>query len=184
MREDLAKLSKEGLTAFINNAGKNGNPTLSGANLSGANLSGANLSGANLSGANLSGADLYRANLSGANLSGANLSGANLSGANLSGANLSGATLSGANLSGANLNETNLNGARGICRIGAAGMSSRGDDLYAVVRDRGFMIKAGCFWGTDEQFEVRVLKKKGEGHLYLAALTFLRAWYATQSTQA
>ena len=119
MREDLAKLSKEGLTAFINNAGKNGNPTLSGANLSGANL-----------------------------------------------------------------NETNLNGARGICRIGAAGMSSRGDDLYAVVRDRGFMIKAGCFWGTDEQFEVRVLKKKGEGHLYLAALTFLRAWYATQSTQA
>ena len=139
---------------------------LGGAYLSGADLRGAYLSGAYLIGANLSGAYLSGANLSGAYLSGAYLSGANLSGANLSGANLSRANLSRANLIGANLIGANLGGGkkligiRPVLTIGPIG--SRADYLTAYITDAGVMVKAGCFFGSLDEFSAAVAKTHGE----------------------
>ena len=137
---------------------------LSRADLSGADLSGANLSGANLSGADLSGANLYVANLSGANLYGAGLSGAGLSGADLSGANLSGADLSEANLSGAGLSGANLSGEeligdRPVFQIGPIG--SRCSYFIAYLTDRGIKLRAGCFFGTVQEFRKQLAKEHG-----------------------
>jgi Pentapeptide repeats (8 copies) len=144
---------------------------LSGANLSGADLGGADLSSANLSSANLSGADLGGADLSSANLRGANLSGANLSSANLSSANLSGADFGGAYLSGAK-----LVGTRPILQIGPLG--SRADYLVAYFTDTGVRIRAGCFFGSLEEFSAAVVKTHGEsdyGREYAAAISMIEA---------
>ena len=115
------------------------------------------------------------ANLVGADLEGADLRGANLVGADLKRTNLRGAYLWGANLWGANLEGTNLRGAKNISAIYVPGMSARGDYLYAVQHKDALMIKAGCWWGTIDEFEARVKEVKGEGHLYLLASAFLRA---------
>jgi len=155
--------------------------TKSGADLSGADLSGAYLSDANLSGANLSGAYLSGANLSGAYLRGADLSGANLSGAylrdaNLSGANLSGAYLRDADLSGADLSGAKLVGKRPIIQIGPIG--SRSDYLVAYMTDAGIHIKAGCFFGTRDEFIAAVAAEHGDnehGREYTAAIAFIDA---------
>ena len=173
---------------------------LSGAYLSGANLSGANLSGANLSGANLSDANLSDANLSGAYLSGANLRDASLSDAYLSGAYLSGAYLSGAYLSGANLSDANLSGAylsganlrdaslsdaylsgdekligdRPVFILGPIG--SRCDYFTAYITDKGLRLRAGCFFGTRDEFSKKLDGEHGDnshGREYRAALALV-----------
>jgi hypothetical protein len=128
--------------------------------LSEADLRGADLRGANLRGADLSEADLRWADLSGANLSGADLSEADLRGADLSGANLSRADLHKADLHGADLSGADLSGAIWIISIYIPDMSSRGDYLYAVRHNTGWMFKAGCFWGTAEEFRSRIADRK------------------------
>jgi len=141
------------------------------ANLYGANLYRADLTGADLYGANLSGADLSEADLSEAHLTIANLYGANLSGANLSGANLYRANLYGANLSGANLYGANLSGAIGIMQFGP--MPTSGRIIYAVRHDSGWMVQAGCFWGTLDKLEEEV-KAVHNCPMYLGIIQLLR----------
>ena len=143
---------------------------LSGAELSGAYLRGANLRGANLRGANLSDADLSDADLSGANLRGANLRGAELSGADLSGAYLSGANLSGANLSGGE----KLIGDRPVFILGPIG--SRCDYFTAYITDKGLRLRAGCFFGTRDEFSKKLDGEHGDnshGREYRAALALV-----------
>ncbi len=149
---------------------------LYGANLRGADLYGADLRGANLGDANLRGANLYGANLGGADLYGANLGGADLGDANLYGANLRGANLYGANLRGADLGGKKLAGARPFIQIGPIG--SRSDYLQAFVTDRGLMIRAGCFFDTRDQFELRIVETHGDNEHaqeYRAALALIDA---------
>jgi uncharacterized protein YjbI with pentapeptide repeats len=130
---------------------------LAGAYLAGAYLAGAYLAGANLAGANLAGANLASANLASANLASANLASANLAGANLAGAYLAGAYLAGANLAGANLAGAYLaggeilKGERPILQIGPIG--SRCAYFAAFLTDKGLRLRAGCFFGSREEFE-------------------------------
>ena len=126
---------------------------------------------ADLYGANLRGADLYGADLYGAGLRGANLRGADLRGANLGGADLGGADLYGAGLGG-----KKLAGARPFIQIGPIG--SRSDYLQAFVTDRGLMIRAGCFFGARDQFELRIVETHGDNEHaqeYRAALALIDA---------
>jgi hypothetical protein len=137
-------------------------------------LSGANLYRADLSGANLSGAYLYRADLYRADLSRANLSEANLYRADLSRANLSEANLYRADLSRANLSE-----AKNILFVGPIG--SRGDITYIVRHDDALCVKCGCFWGTMDEFAVRVEAEHGDnehGIAYRAVIEFVKAYAA------
>ena len=105
----------------------------------------ANLSSANLSGADLSGAYLYGAYLYGAYLAGAYLRSAYLSGADLTGADLTGAKIS---------EGYTLIGLRPFFQLGPIG--SRNDHLLSFITDKGIMIKAGCFFGTIEEFKQAV----------------------------
>ena len=153
-----------------------GGADLGGANLYGADLRGADLGGADLGGADLRCADLYGADLYGADLYGANLRGADLRGADLRCADLYGADLYGANLYGANLGGKKLAGARPFIQIGPIG--SRSDYLQAFVTDRGLMIRAGCFFDTRDQFELRIVETHGDNEHaqeYRAALALIDA---------
>jgi uncharacterized protein YjbI with pentapeptide repeats len=144
------------------------------ANLAGANLDGANLNGANLDGASLAGACLAGANLNGAYLDGANLARANLNGAYLDGANLDGASLAGACLAGANLSGKKLIGNRPILMIGPIG--SRCSYFTSYITDAGVMLRAGCFFGTVEEFKAKLIQEHGENNHrqeYEAALTLI-----------
>ena len=94
------------------------------------------------------------ANLTGANLTGANLGGANLTGANLTGAYLGGAYLAGANLVGAYLVGAYLVGERPIIQIGPIG--SRCAYFVAYLTDQGLRLRAGCFFGTRDEFEKKL----------------------------
>jgi uncharacterized protein YjbI with pentapeptide repeats len=153
---------------------------LAGANLARANLDGAKLDGANLDGAYLVGAYLVGANLAGATLDGANLVGANLDGANLVGANLDGAYLARANLAGANLALANLDGAllmgeRPIFQIGPIG--SRCTYFTAYLTSEGVKLRAGCFFGTVDEFTAKLLEEHGDNiHAkeYRAALDLIQ----------
>ena len=107
---------------------------------------------------------------------GANLRSANLSGADLRGANLGGADLGDADLGGANLGGKKLAGARPFIQIGPIG--SRSDYLQAFVTDRGLMIRAGCFFDTRDQFELRIVETHGDNEHaqeYRAALALIDA---------
>jgi hypothetical protein len=154
---------------------------LAGANLVGANLAGANLGGAylaraNLGGANLGGAYLVGANLGGANLGGAYLVGANLDGANLDGAYLAGANLVGANLAGANLARAKLIGGRPVFQVGPIG--SRCDYLISYLTDCGVKIRAGCFFGSLDEFvsSVKETHRDNEhAREYMAAVSLIQA---------
>ena len=117
-----------------------------------------------------------RADLRGADLGGANLYGADLGGADLGDADLYGANLYGANLRGANLRGKKLAGARPFIQIGPIG--SRSDYLQAFVTDRGLMIRAGCFFDTRDQFELRIVETHGDNEHaqeYRAALALIDA---------
>ena len=123
-------------------------------------------------------ANLGGANLRGANLRGANLGGANLGGAYLRGADLGGADLRGAYLRGAILSDTekvSITSSRPCLRINSLG--SRNDELFLWLTDEGPFVRAGCFWGTLEEFEVAVKKKHGDNEHareYVAALALFR----------
>ena len=93
----------------------------------------------------LSRADLTRANLYGANLTRANLYGANLSGANLDGANLDGALLV---------------GERPIFQIGPIG--SRCAYFMAYLTSEGVKLRAGCFFGTVDEFTAKLSEEHGD----------------------
>ena len=100
----------------------------------------------------LEAAVVARANLVGANLVGANLDGAYLDGAYLDGAYLGGANLVGAYLGGANLvGGEILKGERPILQIGPIG--SRCAYFVAFLTNKGLRLRAGCFFGTREEFE-------------------------------
>ena len=125
---------------------------------------GAYLDGANLVGANLDGASLARANLVGANLDGANLARANFARANLDGAYLDG--------------KSTLIGERPIFMIGPIGSESR--TFMAYITSQGPRIRAGCFFGTREEFLARLKNKHGgnaHAQEYMAALALIDAHF-------
>ena len=121
---------------------------------------------ADLSSANLSSADLSSANLSSANLSSANLRYADLSSANLSSANLSSADLSSADLSSANLSSADLRYAltdKRYIQIGGIGSVKR-MTTYCFEDD---IVWCGCFTGTLERFEAKVIETHSVSEQYL-----------------
>ena len=86
------------------------------------------------------------------------------------------ADLYGANLRGADLGGKKLAGARPFIQIGPIG--SRSDYLQAFVTDRGLMIRAGCFFGARDQFELRIVETHGDNEHaqeYRAALALIDA---------
>ena len=141
-----------------------GSAHLRGAYLGSANLRGAYLRGAYLSSAYLGSADLRGANLRGADLRGAYLSSADLSSADLGsaylrGAYLSSADLSSADLCGANLDDTKIKGTNAIIQIGPIG--SRADMMLVFNTDDGLRVSTGCFYGSADDFLVRVMETHG-----------------------
>ena len=123
-----------------------------------------------------------RANLDGANLDGANLARANLDGANLARANLDGACLDGANLARANLDgaylddKSELHGGRPVFQIGPIG--SRCAYFIAYITKQGLRLRAGCFFGTRDEFEQKLADEHSDNdHAkeYRAALVMIDA---------
>jgi len=117
-----------------------------------------------------------RAALEAATSARANLAGANLAGANLDGANLAGANLTGAYLDGANLTGAKLVGERPIVQIGPIG--SRCAYLVAYMTDGGTKVRAGCFFGSLDEFRSAVVKTHGgnaHGREYAAAILMIEA---------
>ena len=103
------------------------------------------------------------------------LEGANLERAYLEGANLEGANLEGANLEGANLEGANLFSAEWVYSFGP--MPTSGRICYAVYHgaETGWKVKAGCFWGSLDELEVKV-KGSHNCPVYLANIALLRGW--------
>ena len=131
------------------------------ADLSNADLRRADLRGVDLRGADLSNADLYYADLGGADLMDADLFGAYLVGADLSGADLSGAYLIGADLRLAN----------NYYSFVAYTTSRR--LVHCFKNDTTWMVRAGCFWGTLEELEIKVLDTH-KSSVYLANIEILK----------
>ena len=126
--------------------------------------------------ADLRGADLRDAYLRGADLGGAYLGGAYLGGADLRGAYLGGADLRDAYLDGAKLtDELKLVGERPILVIGPIG--SRSDVFSGFVTDKGLRVRAGCFFGTPNEFKAALEVAHGGNAFsreYLVALELLQ----------
>ena len=134
--------------------------TLMMARKAGANLRSCDLSGYDLSGCNLRGYDLRRVNMCGCELSGCYLRGCDLRGAKLHGAKLDG---------------KKLIGERPYFYIGPIG--SRSDDLQVFITDQGVQLKAACFSGSIEEFELELDAEHGSnkhGEEYRAALVLIR----------
>jgi len=96
------------------------------------------------------------------------------SGADLYGANLGDANLGDADLGGANLYGRKLSGSRPLFQLGPIG--SRNDYLLSFVTDQGVMIRAGCFFGTRNEFEAAINETHGDneyGQEYRAALALI-----------
>ena len=109
-----------------------------------------------------------------ANLYGADLRAANLYGADLYGADLRGADLRGADLGGAG----KLTGDRPYFAVGPIG--SRQDVLAAFLTEKGVYLRAGCFFGTVEEFRDKLQGEHGDNvHAveYRAALVLVEAHY-------
>jgi len=131
--------------------------------------------------ADLYGANLTRANLTGADLTRADLYGANLTRANLTSADLYGANLTGANLTRAKIKDMALIGDRPIFSCGPIG--SRSAYLLAYNTEKGIFIKAGCFFGSVDEFEAAVKRVHGEnkhGNDYTAAVMMIRAVFGKE----
>ena len=132
------------------------------------------------SGAILNGAILNGASLVGASLVGASLDGARLDGARLVGARLDGARLVGASLDGGE----RLTGARPILQIGPIG--SRSDYLIAYNTHKGIRLRTGCFFGSVDQFRVKIEQthnKTQHAADYEAALEFIGKIFKTPKTK-
>ena len=107
--------------------------------------------------------------------SGANLVRANLYGASLYGANLAEANLDGASLDGASLDGASLAGERPIFMIGPIG--SRCAYFTSYNTEKGIMLRAGCFFGTVDEFTEKLSKEHQDNdHAkeYLAALELIK----------
>lgn len=90
------------------------------------------------------------------------------------GANLDGANLTGANLTGANLDGKKLIGNRPIFMIGPIG--SRCFYFTSYITDAGIMLRAGCFFGSIDEFKSKLIEEHGENDHrkeYEAALTLI-----------
>ena len=125
--------------------------------------------------ATAAGASLAWADLAGAYLDGASLAWANLTGANLDGADLAGAYLAGANLAGASLAGALLAGERPIFQIGPIG--SRCEYFTAYLTTEGVKLRAGCFFGTVDEFTAKLSDEHGDNiHAkeYRAALDLIQ----------
>jgi len=136
------------------------------ANLSSANLSSADLSYADLRSADLRSADLRSANLSSANLRSADLRSADLRSADLSSADLRSADLSSADLSSANLRSADLSYAvtdKRYIQIACIGSAKR-MTTYCFEDDK---IWCGCFTGTLDEFEAKVISTHSANDQYL-----------------
>ena len=108
----------------------------------------------------------------GADLVGANLVGADLAGANLVGANLAGANLVGASFAG----DLKLIGLRPFLSIGPIGLVGR--TFMAWITNQGLRLRAGCFFGTRDEFIAQLESTHGENEHakeYRAALTLIDA---------
>jgi uncharacterized protein YjbI with pentapeptide repeats len=104
----------------------------------------------------------------------ATAAGAYLDGANLDGANLDGANLAGANLDGANLARALLVGERPIFQIGPIG--SRCTYFTAYLTSEGVKLRAGCFFGTVDEFTAKLSQEHGDNIYakeYRAALNLI-----------
>ena len=114
-----------------------------------------------------------------ADLYGANLYGADLQDADLQDADLRGADLRGANLYGADLGDAGkLTGDRPYFAVGPIG--SRQDVLAAFLTEKGVHLRAGCFFGTVEEFRDKLEGEHGDNtHSieYRAALVLIEAHY-------
>ena len=102
--------------------------------------------------------------------------GADLRGADLGGADLRSADLRGAYLRGADLGGAKLIGDRPILQIGPIG--SRSDYLIAFVTDQGVLVRAGCFFGSLDEFSSAVDKTHGDsvhGIEYATAIAMIDA---------
>ncbi len=109
-------------------------------------------------------------------LENATVAGADLRGADLTGAYLRDADLTGADLRGAYLIGANLDGTRPILQIGPIG--SRCSYLVSYITDAGVMVRAGCFYGTLDEFRAAVEKTHGEsdhGREYQMAMLMIEA---------
>ena len=66
-----------------------------------------------------------------------------------------------------------------MLQVGPIG--SRNDMLIVFITDAGLRIRAGCFFGTRDEFEAAVTKTHGNnkhGRDYRAALVFIDVWTA------
>ena len=115
-----------------------------------------------------------------ATLRGANLRSADLRSADLRGANLGDANLRSADLRSANLGDAGkLTGDRPYFAVGPIG--SRQDVLAAFLTEKGVYLRAGCFFGTMEEFRDKLQGEHGDNvHAigYRAALVLVEAHYA------
>jgi len=109
----------------------------------------------------------------------ADLRSADLRSANLYGADLRSADLRSANLYGADLGESGkLTGDRPFFQVGPIG--SRQDVLAAFQTEKGVFLRAGCFFGTVEEFKGKLQDEHGDNaHAveYRAALVLIEAHY-------
>lgn len=105
---------------------------------------------------------------------------ANLCSADLGSANLGSANLRSANLRSANLGESGkLTGDRPFFQVGPIG--SRQDVLAAFQTEKGVFLRAGCFFGTVEEFNAKLQDEHGDNaHAveYRAALVLIEAHYS------
>ena len=102
--------------------------------------------------------------------------GASLAGANLAGANLTDANLAGASLAGPNGEKLTLIGPRPYFQLGPIGSESR--QFIAYITDHGLYLRAGCFFGTRDEFLVKLRETHGDnvhGQEYTAALALIDA---------
>lgn len=82
----------------------------------------------------------------------------------------------GADLGGADLRSAKLIGDRPILQIGPIG--SRSDYLIACVTDQGVLVRAGCFFGSLDEFSSAVDKTHGDsvhGIEYATAIAMIDA---------
>ena len=124
-----------------------------------------------LCGADLRGVDLSNADLRRVDLCGADLRDADLCGADLRGAYLIDADFQGAYLIDANLICTDLSNASNYYSFIAYDTSKR--LVHCVKHDTTWMVLAGCFWGTLEELEKKVLHTH-KSSVYLANIEILK----------
>ena len=137
-------------------------------NFKNADLENSNLVNANFRSSDFRNANLRNVNMENANLENSDFENANLRNANLRGSNLRNANFRNANLRNVDLEYANLKNVKNIFIFN----KENGRTCYAIRHENNIlMIKAGCFWGTLEEFEIKdVLKSYSKQIDYLKTL--------------